>query len=175
MKEIDLYGPNGKPDWFLEMTPFGTIPVLSCYGGAMAFADSDVILDNLGRLENGSSVMPKDESQLKQVTAFRSALDELLPVGKAAVLGGGGDAKKELAKKLGKLNKLLGKTASDGPFVCGKDVTIGDCAAFPFLWRLHDEFGDFDETNQDLTKWLKACQETETFSKTIEPAYWWWW
>jgi len=48
MEEISLYGKNGKPDWFLELNPDGTVPVLECYGGAIILPDSDLILDNIG-------------------------------------------------------------------------------------------------------------------------------
>ena len=55
MKEVSLYGNNGKPDWFLELNPAGTVPVLECFGGAVVLPDSDLILDQIctGAVEGG--------------------------------------------------------------------------------------------------------------------------
>lgn len=170
MQEIPLYGSNGKPDWFMELNPDGTVPVLECYGGAIILPDSDLILDHIadGAVEGGTSLKPKDEETETLVKEFRQNVAKLLPVGKAFVLG-----------NRGKRDEVFGilKTMNDrvvGPYLCGDKPTIADCAAFPFLWRLDNEFG-LEKECPKLKTWLGHCGNQDAFSKTIQSSWWWWW
>jgi len=92
---------------------------------------------------------------------------DLLPLGKQVVLGMG-PSTSALQKKLKSLDENV-----VGPYLCGESVTIADCAAFPFLWRLDQEFG-LDECPR-LDAWLAHCKRQGAFSKTIERSWWWWW
>lgn len=171
MEEIALYGPNGKPEWFLQLNPAGTVPVLTCHGGAVRLRDSDIILDEFGNaVENGSSIVPKDDASIEKVKEFRETLNEFLPIGKKAVLGGN---KQAMWTKLKELDSMI-----QGPYVCGDQITIADCAAFPFLWRIDTEFGPIETQGcQKLRNWLDHCQfqSGDAFSKTIQQSWWWWW
>ncbi len=169
MEEISLYGPNGKPDWFLALNPAGTVPVLTCHGGAVRLRDSDIILDEFGNaVENGSKIVPNEEASMEKVKQFRATLDDFLPLGKKAVLGGD---KQKMWTKLAELDLMI-----EGPYVCGDKVTIADCAAFPFLWRIESEFGPLDNQGcKNVKRWLDHCQSNEAFSKTIQQSWWWWW
>jgi len=92
----------------------------------------------------------------------------MLPVGKKAVLGG----------STGKLMSMLKEMDKDvvGPYLCGNKVTLADCAAFPFLWRLDSEFGPLEKKGcTKIREWLDKCGETEAFSRTIQSSWWWWW
>ena len=128
MKEISLYGMNGKPDWFLAMNPSGTVPVLSCYGGAVVYPDSDIILDEIakGAVEGGAK-LSSDEVTVKE---WRDDINKrLIPLGKQAVLSSSQPKKKELMSLLKQLNSNV-----KGPYLCGAEITLADCAAFPFFW-----------------------------------------
>lgn len=169
MEEISLYGPGGKPDWFMKLNPKGTVPVLVCGGGAVRLRDSDEILDKVGdAIPGGSKLIPhKHEDLIKE---FRSRLNEFLPIGKKAVLGGNKD---KMWAKLSELDALI-----EGPYICGGDVTVADCAAFPFLWRIENEYGALLlEKNgcKNIQAWLTTCERNEAFSTTIQSAWWWWW
>eukprot|EP00591_Stephanopyxis_turris_P002994 CAMPEP_0195530416 /NCGR_PEP_ID=MMETSP0794_2-20130614/33290_1 /TAXON_ID=515487 /ORGANISM="Stephanopyxis turris, Strain CCMP 815" /LENGTH=226 /DNA_ID=CAMNT_0040661925 /DNA_START=218 /DNA_END=901 /DNA_ORIENTATION=+ len=179
MKEISLYGANGKPDWFLELNPGGTVPVLECYGGAVVLPDSEVILDFLseeGRIESpnlNKLVLKKNNEETKAlVKKWRNIMTKQVnPLGKKAVLGGGSSGKKDLFKLLQQIDKDV-----KGPYLCGKDVTVADCAAFPFLWRINEEFGlSEDEGCERLSEWLRTCEQIDAFKKTIQTSWWWWW
>mmetsp|Transcript_23244 Transcript_23244/g.39480 ORF Transcript_23244/g.39480 Transcript_23244/m.39480 type:complete len:92 (-) Transcript_23244:208-483(-) len=91
----------------------------------------------------------------------------MLPVGKSAVQGG---SKEELKSVL---QKMDGKV--EGPYLCGEKVTLADCAVFPFVWRLDQEYGLEGWDCTALTSWLSHCAENEAFFKTIQSAWWWWW
>lgn len=136
----------------------------------MRLRDSDDILDQIGTaVENGSSVVPKDESSIEKSKQFRAKLNEFLPIGKKAVLGGG--SKEKMWTKLVELDAMIA-----GPYVCGDTVTVADCAAFPFLWRIDTEYGPVGDHGCDnLQAWLDHCKSNKAFSKTIQQSWWWWW
>lgn len=172
MEEISLYGSNGKPDWFWKLNPKGTVPVLVCHGGAIILADSDLILDEIGNVvvvQGGSKLLvPEDEKTQKRVQQFRDTLSQFLPIGKMAVLGGD---KEKMWSKLKELDTLV-----QGPYICGEGITVADCAAFPFLWRIHDEFGSLGQHGcPNIQQWLATCSENPAFSKTVQGSWWWWW
>ena len=187
LEEIPLYGSGGKPDWFWTLNPAGTVPVLVVYPGGEdtttlddtkeeeVLADSDLILDAMEQGGIGGSSSPSsllvDASRrnAKGVQEWRSTINQkLIPVGKRAVLG---RAKQQ--ESLVQLLKDLDSKMGAGPFLLGDAVTTADCHAFPFLWRIHQEFGLDDYPA--LNNWLNQCQQRDSFRKTIQSAWWWWW
>jgi glutathione S-transferase len=169
MEEVSLYGSNGKPAWFMELNPDGTVPVLECYGGAIILPDSDLILDHVadGSVEGGTVLKAQDEQTSQLVEEWREDISKMLPIGKSVVQGD-----RSSKKKLDEiLERMDGKVV--GPFLCGEKITLADCAAFPFLWRLDNEFGL--ESCPNIRAWLDACGETEAFAKTVQSSWWWWW
>lgn len=174
MEEISLYGSGGKPDWFLKLNPKGTVPVLvvgqeaSMKSRQRCFTDSDEILTQLGKdaLPGGSKLCPTEKEM--KITEFRSKMNQFLPIGKRAVLGGNKDS---MWSTLVELDRLI-----EGPHICGDIVTIADCAAFPFLWRIENEFGDLDKKGcHKIKAWLTTCKGNDAFSTTIQKSWWWWW
>ena len=182
LQEVALYGAGGKPDWFWDLNPEGTVPVLVCHGGAVVLPDSDLALDQMARgsavpLRAGSDdnggdgdtlvLLVDDPNTERRIKNWRRDINNMLPVGKQAVLGGKKDTLFQLLKEMDQ--EVV------GPYLCGDQVTIADCAAFPFLWRLDDEYG-FDKNNfHKLQAWLKTCQANPAFSKTVQSSWWWWW
>ena len=132
-------------------------------------ADSDLILDKIcDVVEGGATLAPKDDKAKKQVESFRKTLNEFLPIGKKAVQGG------NKSKMWSKLKEFDSKIV--GPYVCGDQVTVADCAGFPFVWRIESEFGPVEDQGCDnLRRWLDTCQENPGFAKTIQGSWWWWW
>ena len=128
-----------------------------------------MILDKIGDVvEGGSNLAPKDGRAKQQVESFRKSLNEFLPIGKKAVQGG---SKDKMWKKLKELDSKI-----VGPYVCGDQVTVADCAGFPFLWRIESEFGPVESHGCDnMRAWLDTCQGNPGFAKTIQGSWWWWW
>jgi len=170
LKEISLYGVNGKPDWFLKMNPAGTVPVLSCNGGIVVVPDSELILNYIadGAVEGGSQLQsPSSEEAVKKWR--KDISDRVIPIGKEAVLGGS----RELFSILQEVDKNV-----QLPYLCGDQITTADCAAFPFLWRLDQEFGPLTQGDHgcgNLRSWLDQCDSTSSFKKTVQTNWWWWW
>ena len=166
LEEVSLYGGGGKPGWFMKLNPSGTVPVLVVGDDdeSEVYPDSELILDYIKEKtelhDNGKNI---DEDK---VTFWRDTISrEINPVGKRAVLGG---SQKDLFDLLHRLDDEV-----VGPYLCGDSITVADCAAFPFLWRINDEFGL--EDGSKLKKWLTLCSDTACFQKSVQGAWWWWW
>lgn len=175
MQQIDLYGGGGKPEWFLDLNPAGEVPVVTCFGGAKILIDSEYILTRLaeGVVEGGQALGGDgSEAMNDRMERWRDDMKtQVSQVGKQAVLRGG----KHVDELMELLKSLDGNVV--GPYLCGDAVTVADCSAFPFLWRLDSEFGPLTKDNGcgNIRAWLDTCGETEAFKKTIQSAWWWWW
>ena len=168
-KEIGLYGPNGKPAGFWELNPKGTVPVLDL-GNGEVWADSDLILDQLPFLprEGCAVLQPSSPSMEELVRTWRQGINQLLPLGQNYIPGGRHHAK-PLVNILDQLNGMV-----VGPYLCGSEVTVADCAAFPFIWRLQTEV-DFTKFPK-LLEWIKYCERRNpAIQKTVQSSWWWWW
>jgi len=170
LEQISLYGYNGKPDWFMKLNPKGTVPVISVNNGDEVYADSDLILDYL----SDSAAFANDGVDIeKKVKWWRTILNEkLIPIGKRAVLRP--SSEKGLPKVLKDINDKMEGVAS--PYLCGEKVSVADCALFPFLWRLDQEYSYFTEKeNKNIREWIDFCSKQPSFQKTIQNSWWWWW
>ena len=170
IREVSLYGPNGKPDWFWALNPQGTVPIVTMNGGDDVYADSELILDAVGDISQGiltsPSALSDDENSL--VAKWRDIISkQLAPVGKSAVLGG---SMPKLRKLLKEMNELV-----VGPYLIGQQMTLADCAAFPFLWRIDQDYGIGTAGEEKLRDWLDNCLNTDSIKRTIVPSWWWWW
>lgn len=188
-EQISLYGAGGKPSWFMKLNPKGTVPVLVVNDDnktkKAVLADSDLILDEMGMVMN--SAFPKDsgkqllvtessdDATVAKIDAFRSALNEFLPIGKSAVLGGN---KERMWSKLRELDALMDTKGQPSYIIAGTDrPSVADCAGFPFLWRIDQEFGESWEDNgcQNIPAWLEFCKNQPPFENSIQRSWWWWW
>jgi glutathione S-transferase len=175
LEQVSLYGPGGKPDWFWKLNPKGQVPVLVVNEEKeeVILADSDLILDEIQRVMDSSQSQLKDgvdnRSTLLKVQAFRKCMSEFLPIGKKAVLGG---SDQQMWSKLQQLDGLI-----EGPYVAGNQMTVADCAGFPFLWRIQQEYGNVweDHNCYNIPKWLDHCSAQPAFAKSIQSSWWWWW
>lgn len=165
-----------KPGWFWKLNPSGTVPVVvvsdTTSKEESVFADSELILEAVddGRIPSGKDAMIQmtcelSEEEKQNVDKWRRMIsNQLIPVGKSAVLGG----------SVTKLRTLL-KELDDcviGSYLTGDKMTTADAAAFPFFWRLDKEYG-IEEKN--LRAWLDTCMKTESIKRTIPSQGWWWW
>lgn len=167
MQEVSLYGAGGKPGWFLKLNPQGTVPVLVSAEGVV-LPDSDLILDALenGLVPTQVNLLPRSDIK-PQVHQWRKRINSMLPIGKRAVLSG---AVAPLRTTLKEMDQYV-----VGPYLTGSTITSADCHAFPFLWRLEQEFGLRENGAPNLATWLDTVSKEAAFQKTIKSAWWWWW
>eukprot|EP00522_Entomoneis_paludosa_P007681 CAMPEP_0172439512 /NCGR_PEP_ID=MMETSP1065-20121228/476_1 /TAXON_ID=265537 /ORGANISM="Amphiprora paludosa, Strain CCMP125" /LENGTH=177 /DNA_ID=CAMNT_0013188203 /DNA_START=160 /DNA_END=690 /DNA_ORIENTATION=- len=139
--EISLYGPNGKPDWFWNLNPQGTVPVLVVSSSSKndkkktsVVTDSDDILNELDDIvgntngQNNILLYPSDIA-VEEIETWRQERinQKLLPLGQQAVLA------HQLTPPLQSVLQEMDR-AVVGPFLLGSHVTAADCHAFPFVW-----------------------------------------
>jgi len=192
LKEVSLYGSGGKPDWFWKLNPKGTVPVLvvrndeatSKNDDQIVLADSDLILDEMGMvMESVSSataatnqlMVADDAETISRINDFRSTLNEFLPIGKNAVLGGN---KEQMWSKLRELDSKIEDNHGSYIIASQAQPTVADCAGFPFLWRIDQEFGTAEWNNngcENIPLWLDYCKEQPAFENSIQRSWWWWW
>jgi len=166
LQEVSLYGAGGKPNWFLKLNPCGTVPVLSVNDGRDVYPDSELILDFISKEDNDLTrgCDQNDAILISNVKMWREIIsNKVIPIGKRAVLGGSRQPLYELLTKID--DKVQGK------YLCGDKFTVADCCAFPFIWRLDQEFG----VEGKLKNWLISCENEKSFQKTIQNSWWWWW
>ena len=190
-EQVSLYGSGGKPSWFMKLNPKGQVPVLVVNDDnnkdKVVIADSDLILDEMGMVMDSvftksqstsspNQLLVSDGDNDAKINAFRSALREFLPIGKSAVLGGD---KERMWSKLRELDALMDTGGKQSYIIAGTNKpTIADCAGFPFLWRIDQEFGSSSwESNscQNIPAWLDFCKKQPPFKNSIQQSWWWWW
>jgi len=185
MVEISLYGAGGKPGWFMKLNPRGEVPVLDCTSVGLgpvvgSEATLDAIATKLRPIYHPSDphkplVTDKPEVQ-ERVGQIRSLIaSSIAPTGKRAVLGGGGASDvSTLNQQLQVLEQIL-EESDDGPFLAGTpEPSLADASAFPFLWRIKDEFG-IPDTCPKLKLWYDEVMARPQISGTVQSSWWWWW
>ncbi|KAL7572684.1 hypothetical protein ACA910_008959 [Epithemia clementina (nom. ined.)] len=190
LEQISLYGSNGKPDWFWDLNPSGTVPVLVYYNddnnegnySAVVVSDSDLILNHIEQgkvpgcqMLSVQSLTDKTTDQHQQVASlvhkWRQTFvnNQLIPMGKQAVFSS------SMSPKLQKVLTEMDETVV-GPYLSGNLFTTADCHVFPFVWRLHQEFKFSSSSYPNLVQWLEKCTKDEpAVRSTVQSAWWWWW
>ena len=126
---IDIADP---PDWFLEISPLGKVPVLKVDGEILF--ESAVINEYLDDI-TGGELQPKDalaRAKNRAWTEFASNLLGNLYVAKMAKDQEGCEkGLDQLAKLVGLLEEQLG----EGPWFAGEEFTLADTSFAPFFWQ----------------------------------------
>ena len=177
--------------------------------------DSDLILDHIEQGlvivpaaggGGGDGTMTNENVQLTaaavsadDITKWRQVINQkVIPIGKQTVLSGGRQRRRFASTSGGHTNNqdcldiilLEINEAIVGPYLTGDLFTIADCHAFPFLWRLHQEYdlSSFsfssssskqqhqNNNNNKIVQWLETCIRDEpAIQRTIQSRNWWWW
>jgi glutathione S-transferase len=135
--EIDL---GRKPDWFLELSPYGKVPVLR--RGADAVFESAIINEYLEELFPTPPLLPADPG--RRATA-RFWIDfanvKLTPTWYKLLLAQDRPLREELKRELGDHflameRDGIGRLAGGGPYWMGPELTLVDIAFYPWFERL---------------------------------------
>ncbi len=170
---IDL---SNKPDWFLELSPLGKVPVLEVKGDAgssVVLFESAVINEYLDEVTEGS-MLPEEPLQRARARAWieysTALLEDAFSLTSAA-----DDA--SLSQVLGRLNAKLARLANEiavGPFFLGAEISLVDAAFVPALQRiawanaLHPPLALF-ENHAKIAHWWAALAERESVQGSAVP------
>ncbi len=156
---IDL---RNKPDWFLEISPHGKVPVLQV--DDQPLFESNAIAEFLDEV-----VVPRLHPENAIERARHRAWTDFVPTFAAGLsIYYGKDAAAIEAKKadahrvLGKLSQALQEDARPGPFFGGDQLCLVDAAYAPFLqrfllvdqWLQSNLVGGYPEVDQWATRLL---------------------
>jgi len=167
--EIEYISLSDKPQWFLDMSPNGQVPVLITESGTALF-ESDAIVEYLDEvsapIESGVSPDQRAidrawsymaaKSYLAQCSTMRSAKKETL---------------EERSKNLRKIFAKAEATLVAGPFFKGEVLSNVDIAWLPLLHRANIIF---EHTGYDLLSgypkvqaWQKAIMKAGIVEKSV--------
>ena len=136
--EVDYVELGDRPDWFVEMSPLGKVPVLEVTrdnGEKVVLFESVVINEYLDEVTEGN-MLPADPLERAHCRAWIEFGNALLS---DAFTVTSVEDEAELAKILAKLGDKLDRLEREikgGPFFLGAEVSLVDAAMTPALQRL---------------------------------------
>lgn len=167
--KIEFINLSEKPQWFLDISPNGQVPILITESGQTLF-ESDAIVEYIDDITDPleSNLSPEQKAidrawsyqaskhYLVQCSAQRSVNKEIL-----------GERAAKLGKAFAKAEKKLG----DGPFFKGENLSNVDIAWLPLLHRAaiinertcYDFIGGFPK----VKAWQSAMMETGLAEKSV--------
>ena len=167
--DIEFINLSGKPEWFLDISPNGQVPVLITDNGEALF-ESDAIVEYLEEaypaLQPEISLAQKakhrawsylaSKNYLVQCSAQRSPDEHTL---------------KERSSKLEKAFDTVEKQLGDRPFFAGDKISMVDIAWLPLLHRAdiinRNTCYDFIGNRPKLKAWQKQLVNTGLAEKSV--------
>lgn len=166
---IDLKNP---PDWFLEISPFGKVPVMRC--GDTVLFESAVINEYLDET-HPPSLHPADpllRAQNRACIEFGSQLN--LDIGNILAAKDKNEFDEKCKKVQGELARVESRV-SDGPYYNGDDFSLVDVAYAPPLMRLRllNQFYHVDllASLPKIQAWAGALAERESVQRSVVPDF----
>ncbi len=167
--DIDYVDLSDRPDWFVELSPLGKVPVLEVTrddGSKVVLFESVVINEYLDDATEGSMLPadPLDRAHSRAWIEFGPAvLSDAFSVTSAKDEAELSVVLKKLGAKLDRLEREIG----EGPFFLGAEVSLVDAAFTPALQRLswadeiHPAMAIF-EGRPKIARWWNALAERES-------------
>lgn len=159
LEYIDL---RDKPQWFLELSPLGKVPLLEVDGETILF-ESQVIAEYLDETNAPSMHPDQPLARAKDRALIELVSNALGWTYGASTTADEDDAREKMGKVRGVLERLVTTRDDAGPFFHGDTLSIVDAAAAPLLQRANwaDEIGGFGlfDAVPDARAWLSALQE----------------
>lgn len=170
--EIEFIDLANKPDWFLEISPLGKVPVL-CVSGKPLF-ESAVIAEYLDEISPGSlhPYGPLEKARNRSWIEFASAtLNSIATFYRASHEAAFNSAVEVLRSRFETLEAELG----EGPWFNGERFSLVDAAFGPVFRYFEvideiDDFGFFDELPR-VTAWCAALAERPSVRNAVVDDY----
>ena len=166
---IDLKNP---PDWFLEISPFGKVPILRC--GDVVLFESAVINEYLDET-NPPSLHPSDplvRAQNRACIEFGSNLN--LEIGNLLAA----KSEEEFSKVCDRIVKAFTRVAgrmSEGPYYNGETFSLVDAAYAPPLMRMRllEQFCPVDPLTSlpKIQAWSDVLNQRDSVQRSVVPEF----
>jgi glutathione S-transferase len=135
--KIDLPGKAQKTEAFLQMNPFGQIPVIK--DGEITLADSNAILVYLSQTYAPSEWLPHTPVDAANVQRWLTVAAGLLAFGPAAARAGilfnRPFNEQEVMSRTNALFTVMDSTLRTSLYLCGNSLTIADIANYSYTAR----------------------------------------
>ena len=161
---------DNKPDWFLDISPTGKVPVLKTQGEVLF--ESAVINEYLDAI-TPPPLHPADPLTKAKHRAWIEFSSTLLMGQYKTIFAQDKDAAAQEQKALSNQLAHLEKSMGDGPLFAGKDFSLVDAAVAPFFMRadLHmhgRHFGvDLLDGFPKLQKWQTALLTRDSVKYSV--------
>jgi glutathione S-transferase len=167
--DIDYIDLSDRPDWFVELSPLGKVPVLEVTrddGSKVVLFESVVINEYLDEVTGGSMLPadPLDRAHSRAWIEFGNAvLSDAFSITSAKDEAALAKVLEKLGTKLDRLEREIGT----GPFFLGAEVSLVDAAFTPALQRLswaneiHPAMAIF-EGRHKVARWWSTLAERES-------------
>ena len=164
--DVTYITKEDKPDWFLELSPHGKVPVLKV--NDIALFESNAIAEFLDEV-----VEPRLAPQDPIMRAYNRAWTDftgnwakaLNQVTYAKTAGEHASALNELPLTLQKLEDALSRRSNNGPYFNDENISLVDAAYAPFIMRFEIVEG-INPTNilkqyPNISAWSDALMDNE--------------
>ncbi len=164
--DVEYVDLSDKPDWFLELSPLGKVPVLEVTrddGSKVALFESVVINEYLDEVTEGS-MLPADPLERAHSRAWVEFGNALLSETFNVTAAKDDAALAKVLENLGGRLDRLEREIETGPFFLGAEPSLVDAAFTPALQRLfwanelHPEMAIFAD-HPKVERWWRALSE----------------
>ncbi len=166
--DIEYISLSDKPDWFLEISPNGQVPLLITDDNVALFESDAIveyIIDVYGPLEKG--VTPEQRA-IDRAWSYQASKHYLVQCG--TMRSKDKETLIEKSANLGKAFARAEKQIKEGPFFKGESLSLVDIAWLPLLHRAHiikNHTGyDFLKDYPKVQHWQAALMETGLAEKS---------
>jgi len=171
--EIEYIDLANKPDWFLEISPLGKVPLLKVDDTVLF--ESVVILNYLDETTGSGRLLAEDPLERATQRMWIEFISGIMGTGWQLQAAQSEEKARELAKDVrGRLERLIEAMPEPGPFWGGETFTMVDAAIAPILQRftwaekLEPSLGLFEGLPR-LEAWRDALLARESVEASILP------
>lgn len=167
--QVEYISLKDKPQWFLELSPNGQVPVLITESGVALF-ESEAIVEYLDEVYPSleSEVTPEQRA-IDRAWSYQASKHYLVQCG--AMRSADKETLLERTEKLGKAFEKAEKQIGEGPYFKGASISNVDIAWLPLLHRAaiiekHTGY-DFIAKYPKVKAWQTAMMKTGLAEKSV--------